>query len=360
MLSRRPHKRLASLLATLMLVFGLHTAARAQFRIAPIQPDQVGDTITCFTGGNREVLTPDRRQIHRSTRAFAPDNVETQRLIDEVAPHTALRINVHTVPVTDPINVQICPSEGGRHFIVYSPAWVLRIYNETRNKWALYAIIAHEIGHYVLSHDRTSVGSEPLLELAADEYAGRILALMGASLADAQAVYKSELMIHLGSSTHPPAAERLAAVRRGWEKGRAGNPQYSYALRGTIQYLPHGSNTPTTYRVDETTTEHALPRFKNLYGRFQSVDLEVTQFTNGNRCASGAMGNSPHQHMHPPGLADDGDSLEVHINKHSVGSRGTPGPYFKGGWQGKVIDGGTSGSMYMEIFLEPSMACESR
>jgi hypothetical protein len=64
------------------------------------------------------------------------------------------------------------------------------------------------------------------------------------------------------------------------------------------------------------------------------------------------MENSPHQHMHPPGLSDDSDSLKVHIDKLSVGDLGTPGPSFKGGWQGKVTDGGASGSMYMEIFLE--------
>jgi hypothetical protein len=219
-----------------VLVFGLHTTARAQFGIAPIQPDQVGDTITCFTGGNREVLTPDRALIHRSSLAFAPNNIETQRLIDDVARHTALRINVHTIPVTNPINVQICPSDGGRNFIVYSPAWVQRMYDETQNKWALYAVIAHEVGHYVLNHDRTSVGSEPLLELAADEYAGEILAKMGASPADAQAAYRSSVMGSVVSHTHPPIAQRLVAVERGWRRGAAA--RQGAGAPGTSQPLP--------------------------------------------------------------------------------------------------------------------------
>ncbi len=349
-------------LACLGLLVGFGVEAQAQLRITPVQPDQIGNAINCYVGGSSHQLIPDKQLIHRATPlAFAPSNIETQKLFDTISRHTELRINIYTVPVTNAdVSVEICPSDGGRNYIAYSPAWLQKIYDETKNPWVLYAVIAHEVGHYDLNHDRKSLGSTREVELEADEFAGRILALMDASLPDAKAAYESEVMIPWRTRTHPAAAERLVAVQRGWEKGRAGNPQYSYALRGTIQYLPHGSNTLTTYRVNETTAEHALPRFKNLYGRFQSVDLDVTQFTNGNRCASGTMGNSPHQHMHPPGLADDRDGLEVHINKLSVGNRGTPGPYFKGGWQGRVIDGGTSGSMYMEIFLEPSTACDGR
>lgn len=127
--------------------------------------------------------------------------------------------------------------------------------------------------------------------------------------------------------------------------------QYSYVLSGKIQYYPCGSKTLTTYRVDETTTEHALRQFADLYGRFANVSIKVTQLTNRKPCASGVMENSPHQHMHPSGLPDDPDVL-------SVGAQGTPGPYFKGGWQTTKID--SSGCTYMHIFLEPSTACDDR
>lgn len=342
----------------LLLGFGVTT--RAQLRITPIQPDQIGDAITCYVGGSSYQLNPDRALIKATTLAFAPNNVETQKLFDTISRHTDLRINIYTVPVTNAMNVEICPSDGGRHYIAYSPTWLQSIYDETKNAWVLYAVIAHEVGHYALNHDRKSLGSNPKLELEADEYAGTILAQMNASLGDAQAAYHSNVMTPPPSRTHPPVADRLAAVQRGWEKSRALNPEYSYALRGTIQYYPYGSNTLTTYPVDETTTEYALRRFKNLYGRSFSAHIEVTQFTNGNLCASGTMENSPHQHMHPPGLADDRDSLKVHIDKHSVGDRGTPGRHFKGGWQGEVIDNGASGNMYMKIFLEPTTACDGR
>jgi hypothetical protein len=223
MLKRHSHWRASFPFLCLALVFGLRLTAQAQLGIAPIRPDLLGEVITCHIGGSSEVLKPNKRLIRRLS--FAPDNVETQKLFDKVSPYTDLRINIYTVPVTNPINVQICPGgEGGRNYIAYSPDWLQRVYDETRNKWALYAIIAHEIGHYVLSHDRTSVGSNREVELEADEYAGKILANMRASLADAQAAYRSKIMADLESHTHPPIADRLTAVERGWKRIRVGRP----------------------------------------------------------------------------------------------------------------------------------------
>jgi hypothetical protein len=338
------------LLACFALIIGLGVTSRAQLRVAPIQPDQIGDEINCYVGGSRYQLNPDRELIHATSfaLAFAPSNLETQKLFDAISRHTDLRINIYTVPVKNArVNVEICPSDGGRNYIAYSPAWLQRIYDETQNAWVLYAIVAHEVGHLVLSHDRTALGSNPKVELEADEYAGGILALMGAPLADAQAAFRSMPP----STTHPPAAERTAAVQRGWEKTQATNPKYSYALRGEIKYIPYGSDTVTTVPVDETTPKFALREFKQLYGQFVSVSIQATQLTNGRVCATGTMGNSPHQHMHVEGLPDD-------IALLSVGAQGKPGPYFKGGWQGKVV--GNSGYMFMEIFFEPTTACDGR
>jgi hypothetical protein len=222
MLKRHSHWHTSFPFVCLALVFGLRLTAQAQLRIAPIQPDQIGESITCRVGGSTEVLQPDKRLIRRLS--FAPDNVETQKLFDEVARHTELRINIYTVPVTNNINVQICPGDdSGRNYIAYSPSWLEKIYQETRNRWALYAIIAHEIGHYARNHDRTSSGSNPEIELEADEYAGEILAKMGVPLPDAEAAFKTKI-IDVKGKTHPPRDERLARVRKGWERGRGTRP----------------------------------------------------------------------------------------------------------------------------------------
>lgn len=116
--------------------------------------------------------------------------------------------------------MQICPGDGGRNYIAFSPTWLKKVYDETQNKWALYGIIAHEIGHYVKGHQNTAVGSNHTVELEADEYAGVILAKMGASLLNAQTAYRSKIMASLESHTHPPIAQRLAKVKEGWERGK--------------------------------------------------------------------------------------------------------------------------------------------
>jgi len=218
MLRRYSDKDILFFLAVLALIFGSNITAQAQLGIAPIQPNDIGDAMNCHVGGQITQLKPDKSLI-KATRSFAPDNVEMQKLLDEVSRHIPkLYINIYMVPVTDNINVRICPSDNGRNYIAFSPIWLQKIYDETGNKWALYAIIAHEIGHYVRGHDRTSVGSDPDVEKEADEYAGETLAKMKAPLPDAQAAFHSRLMASVESHTHPPIAERLAAVARGWHR----------------------------------------------------------------------------------------------------------------------------------------------
>lgn len=216
MLKPKSHKGTLLFLAVLALLLGFEVTAQAQFGIAPIEPERVGNTITCYVGGLSYELKPDKLLI--IAKQFAPTNVETQKVFDAVTRYTDLRSNIYTVPVTNDINVQICPSDGGTNYIAYSPRWLQKIYDETNNEWVLYAIIAHETGHYALGHDKRAIESNPEIEKAADEYAGEILAKMGASLTNAQAAFESETMRKLKGKTHPPIKERLAAVKKGWEK----------------------------------------------------------------------------------------------------------------------------------------------
>lgn len=214
MSKRHSHLKALFPLAGLALFLTLGATARAQFRIAPI--NSIGETITCRVGGQSYELRPAQGLI--AAKSFKGKTSETQSIFNKVTPFTKLRNNIYTVPVEDEINVEICP--GAVDYIAYNAAWLTTLYKETNNQWALYAVIAHEIGHYTLSHDRTSLGSERALELEADEYAGEVLAKMGASLADAQAAYRSRIMDSQADHTHPPIAERLAAVERGWGKIR--------------------------------------------------------------------------------------------------------------------------------------------
>ena len=199
-------------LACVGLILACALNAQAQFRAAPVK--NVGDKITCHVGGSTYTLTPNKRLIYETS--FAANYAEVQEIFEAVTGYTQLRSNIYTIPVIEDINVEICP--GDVNYIAYNADWLKALDRDANNQWAIYAIIAHEIGHYVLAHDRTAVGSDPAIELQADEYAGEVLAKMGACLSDAQAAFNSRIMQRQRGDSHPPNDQRLAAVERGWSK----------------------------------------------------------------------------------------------------------------------------------------------
>ncbi|HBB95637.1 MAG TPA: hypothetical protein DC054_09620 [Blastocatellia bacterium] len=243
----------------LILSAAIPTRAQIQFQKA-----QIGETITCHISDESYVLHPDKQHMPRPQIQFMPAFNIIQSFLDLVSQHTKLRIQVDIVPVTEKINVQICP--GDHNYIAFYYPWLDQLYSETKSNWALYGIFAHEIGHYALNHDRTSLGSQPRIELEADEFAGLILAEMGASLEEAQTAYRSNTMwineVVTQNPSHPPIAQRLAAVEKGWRKGNgtsspppAPRPQISFAeislqiiisgIRNTVYIVP-ASTSPSS------------------------------------------------------------------------------------------------------------------
>jgi hypothetical protein len=199
-------------LAALVALFAVVIPAQAQIKIAPIT--SIGDTVTCHIGGTSFQYQPDHSLI--SARSWTGKTAETQAIFDKVSGFTNLLTNVYTVPVINKsVNVEICP--GDKNYIVYNAEWVRSLYAETNSLWVLYAVMAHEIGHYVRGHQHTQLGSNPQIELEADEYAGEVLAKMGASLNEAQTAFRSDKM-RPQSHTHPPISERLKSVEAGWSR----------------------------------------------------------------------------------------------------------------------------------------------
>lgn len=210
MLKGHPHRRAGRILIALAFVFGIAGAARAQIRTVSLE--SVGDSITCRVGKTTRKLTPDKFRIQ-----FRATSKETQEFFEAVAPYTDLVNYLYVVPVTDTPNVEICPADGGMNYLAYNANWLLSVYQDTNSKWTLYAIIAHEVGHFARGHDRTSLGSNHNIESVADEYAGEVLAKMGATLPESLAAYNSDKIgDHRGDDTHPPLGERLKLVEKGW------------------------------------------------------------------------------------------------------------------------------------------------
>jgi hypothetical protein len=112
-------------------------------------------------------------------------------------------------------------SEGFERLVVYSPAWMDSITQQSGPKdWASYSVLAHEIGHHVQGHTLTPGGSRPPTELQADSYSGFVLAKMGAPLEDATGLMRS-MGPNPGSDTHPGTDDRIRAITEGWNQGRS-------------------------------------------------------------------------------------------------------------------------------------------
>jgi len=137
-----------------------------------------------------------------------------QEIIDATGLHTSFELKEANV-----LNIEASISHRKR-YILYNPTYITTLNNLTKNKWAVMALLAHEVGHHLNGHTVHKGGSTPKLELEADEFAGFILHKLGATLEQSQNV-----MYYIAkakeSRTHPSKNSRLLAIEKGWNKASA-------------------------------------------------------------------------------------------------------------------------------------------
>ena len=134
-------------------------------------------------------------------------------MLEEIINATGLQQNFE-LKQSDVMNIEASISHRKR-YILYNPTFIATINDLTKDKWAVMALLAHEVGHHLNGHTIRKGGSTPELELQADEFAGFILHKLGATLKQSQNV-----MYYIAkekkSSTHPGKASRLSAIEKGW------------------------------------------------------------------------------------------------------------------------------------------------
>jgi len=145
-----------------------------------------------------------------SAAAIIPDATE---MLTEIMTVTGLQPNFE-LKAADVLNIEASISHRKR-YILYNPSFISWINSVTRDKWAVMALFAHEIGHHLNGHTILKSGSTPELELEADQFAGFVLHKLGASLEQAQKVMKYIAKTE-ASKTHPARNSRMAAIQTGW------------------------------------------------------------------------------------------------------------------------------------------------
>ncbi len=109
---------------------------------------------------------------------------------------------------------------GQLRYIVYDGDFLDKIEHSAGTDFTSMSVLAHEIGHHLQGHVLDNKGSRPAKELEADQFSGFVLYKLGATLEQALAAMNI-LRDGVGSDTHPPRAERLVAIEKGWQDARA-------------------------------------------------------------------------------------------------------------------------------------------
>lgn len=143
---------------------------------------------------------------------------EAQRIVSGICTTMGMTQNFE-LRAADVENV-LAANDDGRRFILYSPSFLRKIRDDARNRWEVYAVLAHEIGHHFHRHNLTEENSNERnrIELEADHFSGAVLQLLGANLTEAKASLEI-LSFYSGQSYHYPSVNiRIEAVIGGWLK----------------------------------------------------------------------------------------------------------------------------------------------
>jgi hypothetical protein len=122
-----------------------------------------------------------------------------------------------------------------KRYILYNREFLEQVNAGTRSQWGSLALLAHEIGHHLNGHTIRKSGSNPRVELEADEFAGFVLHQLGATLLESQAVMKF-IAGSQASKTHPARHDREQAIKTGWGKAvglKTGEPEIAMKEQGS-------------------------------------------------------------------------------------------------------------------------------
>ena len=178
------------------------------------------------------------------TSNFMSDS-EAENALDKILNTIGASKNFVLTPCSETNNAAATSYKGIR-YILYDKEF-MQLINSRTNNWSSLAILAHEVGHHINGHalditmylggvvEAESLANQRKQELEADEFAGFILARLGADLNDALAF--TEILLEKDDTydTHPTKSKRVNAVRKGFNKA------------GDDSTLSNTNNTPTEY-----------------------------------------------------------------------------------------------------------------
>ena len=121
----------------------------------------------------------------------------------------------------DDIDNALATIHQGVRYILYDPDFMNSI---AGTSWSNLSILAHEVGHHILGHmldnNEETYSESQNEELEADEFSGYVMYLLGASLKDAQLVFRNMEDYDDSYSSHPTPSKRLKAIKKGYKDAK--------------------------------------------------------------------------------------------------------------------------------------------
>jgi len=158
-------------------------------------------------------------------------NYEANNAVDKILSV----IGTSQKPILQPcsnINNAVAASYKGQRYILYDKVFMESLTVGRNKYWSNMFILAHEVGHHINGHsldiilyqndviNPKSLSTRRSQELEADEFAGFVLAKLGATFNQTSKVLLNIPKISNDyDSTHPSTDKRIRAVKNGWERG---------------------------------------------------------------------------------------------------------------------------------------------
>ena len=223
------------------------------------------------------------------------NDVSVERLVAQIVEKFGMKNRFLIIPCDRTPNAQATIDQNGRPYILYNPEFLKSVKSlnftttsipSNMTNWETITVLAHEIAHHLNYH---LVNPHPdatfrSMELEADETAGFILYKLGATLEESQRAMKSSSVSIEGSYTHPPRAQRLDAIRKGWEKAKSANPAPAPSPRPT----PNPTPTPTPVAnkmIDIDGNQYDVITIGNQI--WMKENLKVSKYRNGESIPTG-------------------------------------------------------------------------
>ena len=195
---------------------------------------------------------------------------EAENALDKILNTIGASANFVLTPCSE-INNAVATSYKGIRYILYDKEF-MQLINSRTNDWASLAILAHEVGHHINGHalditmyagglvEAASLDVQRKQELEADEFAGFVLARLGADLNSALSFTNIFTDKDDTYDTHPTKSKRVNAVKKGFNKA-GGNSSVANTNNAPTEYTRKNTN----MSVEEYINRGIERRYSNNY-----------------------------------------------------------------------------------------------